>query len=55
MYVKKRRLTDIGDKLEVTLVRVSNTIVEKWEVQTTGCKIGYKDILYNTGNTANIL
>ena len=25
------------------------------DVQTTGCKIGYKDVLYNTGNIANIL
>ena len=28
---------------------------EEWEVQISGCKIGYKDILYNTGNIANIL
>ena len=25
------------------------------EVQAIGCKIGYKDILYITGNIANIL
>ena len=25
------------------------------EVQTTGCKIGYRDVLYNMGNIANIL
>lgn len=55
MYVKKRRLTDIGDKLVVTWVRVSNTIVGKWEVQTTGYKIHDKDMLYNTGSTADIL
>ena len=26
----------------------------EWEVQTIGWKIGYKDVFYNTGNTANI-
>ena len=25
------------------------------EVQTIVCTVGYKDILYNTGNTANVL
>ena len=25
------------------------------EVQTVGCKIGYKDVLYHTGNIANVL
>ena len=32
-----------------------NTGVRKWEVQTVVYKIGYKDILYNTGNRANNL
>ena len=27
----------------------------EWEVQTSGCNIGYKDILYNTGNITNTL
>ena len=27
----------------------------EWEVQTSGCKIGYKDISYNTGNITNTL
>ena len=27
----------------------------QWEVQTTENKKGYKDILYNTGYTANVL
>ena len=27
----------------------------EWEVQTIGWKIGYKDVFYNTGITANIL
>ena len=27
----------------------------KWEVQTSGCKMGNKDVLYNIGNTANVL
>ena len=29
--------------------------VGEWEVQTIGCKTGYKDVLYNTSNIANIL
>ena len=32
-----------------------NIEVWAWEVQTIMYKISYKDILYNTGNTANIL
>ena len=28
---------------------------EDWEVQVIQCKTVYKDILYNTGTTANIL
>ena len=32
-----------------------NKWVGEWEVQTFGCKIGYKDILYNTGDIGNIL
>ena len=35
--------------------RASNIGVGEQEVETIGCKIGYKDILYNTENTANIL
>ena len=31
------------------------TGIGKWKVQTTGCKTGYKDALYNAGNIANIL
>ena len=27
----------------------------EWKVQTTGCKVGYKDVLYNTGDKTNIL
>ena len=27
----------------------------KWEVQTIGCKISYKDVLCNMGNIANSL
>ena len=29
--------------------------MEEGEIQTIGCKIGYEDVLYNTGNIANIL
>ena len=32
-----------------------NIAVGKWEVQTIACKIGYKDVLYNVRNIANIL
>ena len=32
-----------------------NIGVEEQAVQTARCKISYKDILYNTGNKANIL
>ena len=32
-----------------------NIGVGEWEIQTTGCEIGYKDILHNMGNRANIL
>ena len=32
-----------------------NIRLGEWEVETTGCKIGYKDVLYNTGDKTNIL
>ena len=32
-----------------------STGLGKWEVQTIGRKTGYKDVVYNTGNIANIL
>ena len=32
-----------------------NIRLGEWEVQTTGFKIGYKDVLYNTGDKTNIL
>ena len=32
-----------------------NIGVEEWEIQTAGCKTGYKEVLNNTGNIANIL
>ena len=32
-----------------------NIEVEDWEVQTIGCKIGHRDVLYNTGNIANFV
>ena len=35
--------------------RRGDTGVEGWEGQTIRPKIGYKGILYNTGNIANIL
>lgn len=46
---------DIENKLLVTSEEMGNFGVEKWEVQTSGYKIAYKDVLYNKGITANIL
>lgn len=41
----------------VTNARVGrgNIEVEEWKVQTIGCTMGYSDVLYHTGNAANIL
>ena len=33
----------------------SNIVVRQWEVQTTGCKIVHKVVLYNTGDIVNYL
>ena len=60
MHIQKRgRLTVIENKLVFTSAEREkgrgNTGVKEWEVQTFGCKIGYKDALYSMGNTANIL
>ena len=58
---KKEADTDIENKLVLTSVGVGaeggvgNRGMGEWEVQTIGCKIGYKDVLYNTGNRASIL
>ena len=53
---KKSRLQDIENKLVVTSGEGRGTIgAGEWEVQTIGCKVGYRDVLYNMGNTANIL
>ena len=51
---KKSRLTVIENKLVVNRGegRRGNIGVMEWEVKTIGCKM---DILYNTGNIANIL
>ena len=32
-----------------------NAEMGEWEVQSTGCKIGCRDVLYNTGKIANTL
>ena len=32
-----------------------NTRVGEWEVQTIGCKTGYREVLHNMRNIANIL
>ena len=52
---KSSRITDIENKLHVTSEEMGNLGIEKWEVQTSEYKIAYKDVLYNKGNTANIL
>ena len=55
---KRNRLTDIENKLVVTRVKRERR-KEKTEVgietQTIIYNRSYKDILYNTGNIANIL
>ena len=43
------------DKKLITLIYPKLLGVEEWDVQTTGCKTGYKDVLYNVKNTVNIL
>ena len=50
----RSRLTDIENKPVVTSAGEGNIGVREWEVKTTGGKIGYKDVLYNTRNIANI-
>ena len=47
----ENRLIDTENKWVVTRREVGRW----WEVQTIGCKRGYKDVLYNMGNRANIL
>ena len=53
--LKRSRLTDIENKLVVTSGEGGNIGVGEWELQPIGCKIGYKDVLYNMRNIANIL
>ena len=55
---KRNRLTDIENQLMVTSVkreRRRETIGVGIETQTIIYNRSYKDILYNTGNIANIL
>ena len=55
---KRNRLTDIENQLMVTSVkreRRRETIGVEIETQTIIYNRSYKDILYNTGNIANIL
>ena len=49
-YNKKETNRDIENKLEVTSSGRGNIDLEEWEIQTTGYRTGYKDILFNTGN-----
>ena len=54
---KKRRrrsgLTDTENKLVVFTGEENQLVVGQWKVQIIGYEIGYKNILYNTGDTAN--
>ena len=52
---KKSRLSDIENKLGITSGKGNIGLGGWWEVQTIGCKIIHKDVLYNVENTANIL
>ena len=56
---KRNRLTDTENKLVVTSGEREggrgNRGGREEKVQTIRYKISYKDILYNTGNVANIL
>ena len=52
---KRSRLTDTENKLAVITGEEKQLGVGQWKVQTTGYEAGYKNLLYNTGNTANIL
>jgi len=49
------RLTDTEDKLVVITGEENKLGVGQWKVQIIGYELGYKNILYNTGNTANSL
>ena len=46
---------DTENKLMVTNGKRGNIWIGEWETRIKGCKIGSKDILFNTGNMANIL
>ena len=50
--ITKKRLTDIEKKTGGYQWWEGKY---RWGVQTIGCKIGYKDVLYNMGNIAKIL
>lgn len=47
---KRRRLTDIENRLVDTTGDIGrgNTGMVEWEVQTTECRIGSKDVVHNT-------
>ena len=56
-YNNKKKKTDIDNKVAVTCGEGArgNIRVGEWELQTIGCKLGYKVVLYNMGNIARIL
>ena len=46
---------DKENQLMVTNGKRGNIWIGEWETRIKGCKIGSKDVLFNTGNMANIL
>ena len=63
--LKKKKRVSITNKKQICRYREQTTGYQWWgrgyikveerKVQNIGCKIGYKDILYNMGNINNIL
>ena len=49
-YNKKETDRAIENKLEATSSGGGNIDLEEWEIQTIEYRIGYEDVLYNTGN-----
>ena len=52
---RRSRFTYTENKPVVIIVEENQLGVGQWKVQIIGYELGYKNILYNTGNTANSL
>ena len=52
---RRSRFIDTENKPVVIIVEENQLGVGQWKVQIIGYELGYKNILYNTGNTANSL